>query len=60
MGASDEVSRHETYYNLITPGQNKEGTHPNYRGYNKIAQGVQDVVEYILFNGAKPVYMIDV
>jgi lysophospholipase L1-like esterase len=57
---SDEELRHYDFYNLNTPGNSREGTHPNYRGYNRMAQGVQKVVEYLLFNGAKPTYMIDI
>ena len=59
MSTSKEYDRHKNYYNLVTPGNSFEGTHPNFRGYNKMAQGVQAVVEYLLFNGAKPTYMID-
>lgn len=57
---SDEELRHYDFYNLNTPGDSREGTHPNYRGYNRMAQGIQKVVEYLLFNGAKPTYMIDI
>lgn len=60
LDSSAEAAVHGEYYNITDLGPNNEGTHPNYKGYNKIAAGVNGVVQWQLFNGIKPVYMIDV
>ena len=54
-----EKDIHSDYYNINTPCTKNEGTHPNFRGYNKMADGVAEVVNYILFGGEKPQYMFD-
>ncbi|MBQ9760259.1 MAG: hypothetical protein IJW16_02795 [Clostridia bacterium] len=58
--AEQEKACHGDYYNIHTPYTKNEGTHPNFRGYNKMADGVYTVVQYILAGGAKPIYMIDI
>ena len=56
---TDEWAIHDDYYNLNTATDKTEGTHPNFRGYNKKAQGILQVVNWLLFNGAEPTdYMI--
>ena len=56
---SSELKAHENYYNIKTDTGTPDTTHPNYRGYGKIAEGMQDLLDYLLHNGEKPVYMID-
>lgn len=57
---TDEWAIHDDYFNLNTATDITEGTHPNFRGYNKMAQGIKDVVNWLLFGGSKPTdYMID-
>ena len=56
----EEIAIHSDYYNINTGTQRNEGTHPNYRGYNKMADGVYEVVLYVLKDGAKPALMIDI
>jgi lysophospholipase L1-like esterase len=56
----EETAIHSDYYNINTGTQRNEGTHPNYRGYNKMADGVYEVVLYVLKDGAKPALMIDI
>ena len=34
-------------------------THPNYRGYAKMAEHIQPLIEFLLGSGEKPKYMID-
>ncbi len=55
-----EMDAHGYFYNCETPTGKGDGTHPNFRGYNKMADGIYEVVAYVLFDGEKPVYMIDV
>ena len=55
-----EVESHSYYYNINTGTSWNEGTHPNYRGYNKMADGALTVVNYLLFGGAKPALMINI
>ena len=55
-----EVDTHGYFYNCETPTAKGDGTHPNFRGYNKIADGLTAVVDYVLFDGNAPVYMINV
>ncbi len=60
LDTAGEGTAHGYYYNFNTPTGNKDGTHPNFRGYHKMAEGYLDVVNYFLFGGQKPAYMIDV
>lgn len=59
MDSKGEKEIHSDYYNINTPCATNEGTHPNFRGYNKMADGVASVVNYLLFGGEKPQYMFD-
>ena len=60
IDSTAEEAAHGYYYNCETPNGKHDGTHPNFRGYNKIAEAVYSVVDYILNGAEKPVYMIDV
>ena len=53
-----EGEAHGYYYNFNTPYGYDEGTHPNFRGYNKMADGVYDAVQYVLNGAAATKYMI--
>ncbi len=55
-----EQAAHGNYYNIHTTYITNEGTHPNFRGYNKMSEGVLEVVNDLLFNGAKSDYLTDV
>ena len=54
-----ENKAHEDYYNIKTDTGTPDTTHPNYRGYGKIAEGMEDLLLYILEGGAAPEYMIE-
>ena len=54
-----ELKAHEDYYNIKTDTGTPDTTHPNYRGYGKIAEGMEDLLNYLFHEGDKPVYMID-
>ena len=43
-----EGTAHGYYYNWHTTYIGSEGTHPNFRGYQKIAQGLEGIVDYVL------------
>ncbi len=55
-----ESAIHGNYYNIYTGTNRNEGTHPNFRGYNKMADGVYEVVRYVLNGGTKPALMINI
>jgi hypothetical protein len=54
-----ENKAHEDYYNIKTDTGTPDTTHPNYRGYGKIAEGMEDLLLYILEGGAAPEYIIE-
>ena len=58
--STGEMAAHSYYFNFNSPYGYSEGTHPNFRGYNKMADGAYSMVQYVLFGGEKPTYMIDV
>ncbi len=55
-----ELKAHEMYYNIKTDTGTPDTTHPNYRGYGKIALGMSELLNYLLHDGNKPIYMIDI
>ena len=60
--STDKATEHEIhkdYYNLVNEANNPDVLHPTYLGYGKIAEGVDTILEYLLGNGDKPAYMID-
>lgn len=54
-----EHAIHRDYYNLDNEAGTPDTLHPNYRGYGKIAEGVDKILAYLLENAEKPSYMID-
>ena len=58
--STGEMAAHSYFYNFSSPYGYSEGTHPNFRGYHEMANGVYEVVQYVLFDGEKSAYMIDV
>lgn len=55
-----EAAIHGDYYNIHTGTDRNEGTHSNFRGYNKMADGVYEVVQYILNGADAPALMINI
>ena len=55
QSAATELEIHRDYYNIEDNANDK--IHPNYRGYGKIAEGLQDLAEYLFEDGAKPTYL---
>ena len=53
-----ELRIHQDYYNIKTDTGTADTTHPNYRGYGKIAEGMEDLARYLLEGAAAPKYMI--
>lgn len=51
---------HKEYYNFNSDSGKDDYTHPNYRGYAKIAEHVKPLLEYLLDGKPAPIYMIDV
>ena len=43
--AEGEIEAHADYYNIRTETGKPDRTHPNYRGYNRIAEGVRAMLE---------------
>ena len=62
----EELNVHEYYYNIrfeqIGPGVYSviDKTHPNCRGYGKIAEGMKALALHLLENGQAPKYMINI
>ena len=54
-----EIEAHADYYNIRTDTGKPDTTHPNYRGYHKIAQGVRGLIAYLLEDAEKPEWLID-
>lgn len=52
-----EYTAHSDYYNINTDTGTPDPLHPNYRGYGKIAEGMVDLLKYLLENGEKPQYL---
>ena len=57
---NDELKAHEDYYNILTDTGSPDTTHPNYRGYGKIAEGMIDLLAYLLKGAEAPKYMINI
>ena len=57
---TDELKAHENYYNILTQAGGPDTTHPNYVGYGIIANGMIDLLDYILEGGEAPKYMINI
>ena len=55
-----EEKAHEDYYNILTDAGGPDRTHPNYRGYGKIAEGMIDLLAYVLEDAQAPKYMINI
>ena len=55
-----ELDVHAEYYNINTDTGNPDRTHPNYKGYAKIAEGMLDLIDYKLGEGEAPAYMIEI
>ena len=55
----EEIEAHADFYNIRTETGKPDTTHPNYRGYGKIAAGMKVLVEYMIADGEAPKYMID-
>ena len=55
---TDELKAHEDYYNILTDTGSPDTTHPNYRGYGKIAEGMADLLAYLQEGAEAPKYMI--
>ena len=61
-----ELTAHQDYYNILTDSRADSGmtagapdtTHPNFRGYAKIAEGLVPVLQYLLEGAEAPTYMI--
>lgn len=56
----DELAAHQDYYNILTDTGTPDTTHPNFRGYAKIAEGMADLLAYVCEGAAAPQYMIDI
>lgn len=54
-----EIEAHADYYNIRTETGKPDTTHPNYRGYNRIAAGMRGLLAYLLDGGEKPAHIID-
>lgn len=54
-----ELAAHQDYYNILTDSGTPDTTHPNFRGYNKIAEGMVSLLDYLLGDGEAPKYMIN-
>lgn len=63
-GCSDdynsEVNAHKDFYNIVNDSNAKDPLHPNYRGYGVIADGMVDLVNYLVNGTPSLKYMIDI
>ena len=55
----EEKVIHGDYYNIKTDTGSPDTTHPNYRGYGKIAEGMKDLLLHFFEGAEAPEYMID-
>lgn len=55
-----EIEAHADFYNIRTETGKPDTTHPNYRGYHRISQGVRGLLSYMLEGGEKSEYIIEI
>ncbi len=55
----EEKVIHGDYYNIKTDTGTPDPIHPNYRGYGKIAEGMEDLLRYFFEGAEAPKYMIN-
>ncbi len=59
--SKDELNAHDHYYNIrVERPSALDTTHPNYRGYGKLAEGMKVLVEHMLDGKEAPKYMINI
>ena len=54
-----EIEAHADYYNIRTETGRPDTTHPNFRGYHQISLGMRALLTYLLEDGERPAYLID-
>ena len=58
--SAGEAQAHEGFYNIYISDGVTDKTHPNYAGYGKMAEGLIDVVDYLVNGAEAPEYMINI